>query len=203
MNYTTIPSDEIIQQTADALTANGMTTIIVDTAAEAKAHIAQLVPQHSEVFAYTSVTLDDTGISEMINESGAYNSVRNTLNSMDSETQRSEMRKLGAAPDFGLGSAHAVTTDGKLIIASNTGSQLPAHAYGAGTMIWVVGAQKIVQNEAEGLKRLYEHVLPLESERAKIAYGVAGSQVSKVLTIHNEINPERAKVIIVKEALGY
>lgn len=203
MNYTTIPSDETIQNTLEALKNNGINAYLVETAEQALEKIKELVPEQSEVFAMTSVTLDSTGISKLINESGKYDSVRNQLNSLDKSTQGREMRKLGAAPDFALGSVHAITSDGKLLIASNTGSQLPAYVYGAGKVIWVAGAQKIVTDEAEGVKRVYEYVLPLESDRAHKAYGVEGSYVSKLLQIYKEVNPERAHIIIVKQNLGF
>jgi hypothetical protein len=53
------------------------------------------------------------------------------------------------------------------------------------------------------MKRLYEHTLPLESERAKKAYGVPGSFVSKLLIINKEPNPERIKMFLVKSPVGY
>ena len=67
---------------------------------------------------------------------------------------------------------------------------------------WVVGAQKVVKNVDEGVKRIYEYVLPLENERARKAYGV-GSNVSKLLIINKEIRSERVKLILVKEKLGF
>jgi hypothetical protein len=87
--------------------------------------------------------------------------------------------------------------------ASNTGSQLPAYLYGAGTVIFIVGAQKIVKDSETAMKRLYDYVLPLESERAHKAYGVAGSFVSKQVTIHKEVQPNRIHIILIKEALGF
>ena len=65
---------------------------------------------------------------------------------MDRTTQARERAKLGATPDLAIGSVHAVTEDGHVLIASNTGSQLPAYVYAAGKVIWVVGAQKIIKN---------------------------------------------------------
>jgi len=112
------------------------------------------------------------------------------------------MQKLGAAPEYAVGSVHAVTEDGKVIIASNTGSQLPAYAYGSAHVIWVVGTQKIVANLEQGLKRIYEYVLPLESERLKKVYGVE-SNVSKLLIINKEIAPNRLTLILVKQKLGF
>ncbi len=51
---------------------------------------------------------------------------------MDRATQAREIRKLGGAPDYTAGSVHAVTEDGQVLIASNTGSQLGPYASGAG-----------------------------------------------------------------------
>ena len=115
------------------------------------------------------------------------------------------MRKMCAAPDFTVGSVHAVSEDGHLLIASNTGSQLPGYAYSAG-MIWVVGAQKIVKDLDEGMKRLREYVLGLETVRARKAYGLPedwNSFYSKILMFRREVSPSRAKIVLVGEPLGY
>jgi hypothetical protein len=97
---------------------------------------------------------------------------------------------------------HAVTEDGKVIVASKSGSQLPAYAYGSNHVIWVVGAQKIVKDLDEATKRVYDYVLPLENERAKAAYNMESS-VDKFLVFHKEVVPARITMIIAKEKLGY
>jgi hypothetical protein len=89
-----------------------------------------------------------------------------------------------------------------VLIASNTGSQLPAYVYGARHVIWVVGTQKIVKDVSEGMQRIWEYCLPLEDERAREAYGV-GSAVNKLLIIHGEVRPNRITVIFVKAVLGF
>jgi hypothetical protein len=146
------------------------------------------------------------GVSDEITSSGKYTSVKNELAKMNRETQHREMQRLGAAPEYAVGSAHAVTTDGKVIVVSNTGSQLPAYAYGSDHVIWVVGGQKIVKNLEEARKRIYEYVLPLESVRARKAYGLPEdwhSNVRKELIINSEAVPHRLTVVIVKEKLGF
>jgi hypothetical protein len=168
--------------------------------------LLELVPQGSEVFTMSSVTLDDIGLSKTINESGKYDAVKAKLFKMDGKTQGREMRKLGAGPDFTIGSAHAVTETGSILIASLTGSQLPAYAYGAGTVVWIVSTKKIVKDVEEGFKRIDGHVVSLESARARKAYGLPDSFSSfpaKVLLINREIQPGRAKLIFVKEDLGF
>jgi len=121
---------------------------------------------------------------------------------MDRKTQGLEMQKLGAAPEWAVGSVHAVTEDGKVIIASASGSQLPSYAYGSSHVVWVVGSQKIVKDLDEGMKRVREYVLPLESERAMKAYGQPSS-INKLLILNKEANPGRITMVIVKEKLGF
>jgi hypothetical protein len=198
-----IPNQQILDQTVAALKENGITAIVVENGAEAKAKVFELLPEKAEVMNMTSITLETIGVVKELHESGKYDVVKDKLMKMNRETQGSEMQKLGAAPDWAIGSVHAVTQTGQVIVASNTGSQLPAYAYGAAHVIWVVGAQKIVASLDEGMKRIYEHTLPLESERARKAYGSAGSFVSKLLIINKEVHPNRLQMIIVKEVLGF
>lgn len=202
-NWDKVANDAAIAKTVAALAANGIEAMVVAGVPEAKKKVLELVPVGAEVMTMTSVTLDTIGVTEIINESGKYDSVKKQLMGMNRETQALEMQKLGAAPEYALGSVHAVTEDGKVVVVSNTGSQLPAYAYGSMHVIWVVGAQKIVKDIDEAMERVYEHVLPLESERAHKAYGVEGSNVSKILIVTREVNPARIKMVIVREALGF
>jgi hypothetical protein len=52
--------------------------------------------------------------------SDRYNFFRTRLRQMDQETQADQIRKLGAAPDFMLGSVQAVTEAGQLVAASGS-----------------------------------------------------------------------------------
>jgi len=198
--YNVLASPELVEEAIRSLKNNGIQAVLVNTAQEAKEKVLESIPQGSEVFTMTSVTLEACGLTEEINESGKFRSVRDQLSK---ETDENVKRKLGAAPDWAVGSVQAVSQDGKVLVVSNTGSQLPAYAYGGGRVIWVVGTQKIVKDFDEGLERIYDYVLPLESERAKKAYGVPGSNVSKLLVINKEINPERLMIVFVSEVLGY
>src|SRR3989338_10008268 len=191
-----------VEKTIAALKQNGIDAFLVENAAEAKQKIIELIPQGAEVMTMTSATLDAEGIAKEINESGKFESVRKKLNSMDRKTQGPEMQKLGAAPDWVVGSVHAVTEDGKILVASATGSQLPAYAYGSQHVVWVVGTQKIVESMDDGFKRLQEYVFPLEDARARKVYGV-GSNVSKILIVNKEFAPGRITVVFVKENLGF
>lgn len=202
-NWSALATSESIEKTINALKANGIDAMVLGDGKEAKKKVLELLPKGAEVISMSSVTLDATGITKEINESGKYNSVKNILEKMDRKSQGGGMQKLGTAPEYAVGSVHAVTEDGKVIIASNTGSQLPAYVYGAAHVFWIVGTQKIVANLDEGIKRIYEYVLPLESERVKKAYGMERSNVNKLLIINKEIAPNRLTLILVKENLGF
>lgn len=194
----------IIDKVAQALNTNGIEAMVVENGEEAREKALEMLPEGKEIMTMVSMTLDTIGLSEEINkEDGKYKPVRDRLYAMDRNTQEREMKSLGATPDWAIGSVHAVTEDGQVLVASASGSQLPAYAYGAVNVLWVVGAQKIVKNLEEGIKRIYEYVLPLESERAKKAYGVPGSSVNKILIINKESPAGRIKLILVKEKLGF
>ena len=201
-DWSKLASEESIAKTTENLKTNGINAMVVQNGVQAKEKVLEMLPKNAEVMSMSSVTLETLNIAKEINESGNYNSVKSKLEKMDRKTQGLEMQRIGAAPEYAVGSVHAVTEDGKIIIASNTGSQLPAYAYAASHVIWVVGTQKIVENLDEAMKRIYEYVLPLESERMQKIYRV-GSNVSKLLIINKEIAPNRLTLIFVKEKLGF
>jgi hypothetical protein len=109
---------------------------------------------------------------------------------------------MGAGPEYAAGSVHAVTEDGQVMIASNTGSQLGPYAYGAGKVIWVVGAQKLVKTVEEGMRRIEEYCVPREEVHMQHLYN-SHTGLNKVLIVNKEIRPGRITMIIVKEELGY
>jgi len=148
-----------------------------------------------------SRTLDTLGLSEAINESSRYHPLRSQLKALDRQTQGREWRKLVSSPEYVVGSVHAVTEQGQVLIASASGSQLASYVFGAGHVIWVVGAQKIVRDLGEGFRRVREYSYPLEHERMHALNGL-GSFVAKILVVEHE-RPGRISVLLVKEALGF
>ncbi len=108
---------------------------------------------------------------------------------------------IGGQPDYALGSVHAVTAGGTLVIASASGSQLASYAWGAAKVIFVVGAQKLVPTLAAAQERIYQHSLPLEDARAQAAYG-QHSQVGKILEIHQEL-PGPIHVVLIRQQVGF
>lgn len=200
--FANLASNEQIERTVKALEANGIHAVVAENGEEARRIFFELLPEGAEVFLGASVTLETLGIKDEIDKSGRYDSIRPKMFAMKRETQGREIRKLGGTPEYAAGSVHAVTEAGQVLIASNTGSQLGPYASGAGKIVWVVGAQKLVKDLDEGMKRIYEYDLPLETEHMRQLYNM-GTNVSKVLIVNREIRPNRITMIIVKEELGY
>jgi hypothetical protein len=197
-----LADDTRVRRASVALEANGISVLRVADSPEAKDVVLSLIPDGSEVHHGASMSLDVAGITDEIDKSGRYESLRPRIFSMDRQTRADEIRRLSSAPDVMLGSVHAVTETGSLMAASMGGSQLGPYVSGAGRVILVVGTQKIVPDLEEGLRRINEYAFPLEDARAQAAYGIH-SAVNKVLVINREITPGRITVVFVDEVLGF
>lgn len=201
-DFSQLADDASIATTQKALEAHGFKVTVVDTLDQARETILTMIPEGSEVFTATSVTVDESGLTKIFNESGKYDSVRKKLSALSGqEGKELEMHRLGSASDYTIGSAQAVTEDGQAVFASATGSQMPGYVYGANHVIWLVGTHKIVKDLNQALERIEQHVLPLEDDRALEAYGV-NSSINKILIYRNE-GRGRVSIVLVKEAVGY
>jgi hypothetical protein len=200
--FAKLASDEQIAKAAAALERNGIRSILAATGADARRLVDSLLVDAAEVYNNTSQTLETIGVADDIERSGRYQPLRLRLYRMDREMQRREMRALAASPDYVVGSVHALTEDGSLLIASASGSQLGPLVSGAGQVILVIGAQKIVSDVAAGMRRIYEYCYPLEDARARRAYGLP-SGVNNILIVNKAVTTGRVTAIIVNERLGF
>ena len=195
-------TEEKIERAKVALEKNGFKVHVVEDLKELSDAVIEQIPKGVEVFTATSVTLDESGLTEKLN-SAEYVSVRDKFMPLyGQEDKQLEMKRIGSASDYAIGSVHALTEkEGYALIASASGSQLPNYVYGAKNFIWVVGSQKIVADLNEGIERIETHTFDLENERAKVAYG-APSSINKLL-IYRKEPTERGTIYIIRKAVGY
>ena len=191
-----------LERAAAALKAHGFTVEILDDAATARTRIKDLIPEGASVFSGASETLRLSGIEDDINTSGRYDAVKSRGLTLDRATQMAEIWRLMATPDVIVGSVHAVTETGSLVVASASGSQLPGYAGGAARAIWIVGAQKLVPDLPAALRRVEEHCLPLESARVQAVYG-RPSAINRLLILNADTDPGRGTVLLLREAIGF
>jgi hypothetical protein len=193
-----------LERAAAALTAHGFTVEILDDAAAARTRIKDLIPEGASVFTGASETLRLSGIDADINTSGRYDAIKSRGRALDPVRVRdlAEIWRLMSTPDVIVGSVHAVTETGSLVVASASGSQLPGYAGGAARAIWIVGAQKVVPDLSTALRRIEDHCLPLESARIQAIYGQP-SAINRLLILNAEPHPGRGTVLLFREAIGF
>ena len=199
--FAALPDDETLAETVVGLEERGFSAEVVDDLDAARRAVLARVPEGSSVMTFPSVTLEEAGISEAIDNGGPYDSVRIKSLALDRATQMQEIKSIMLQPEFALGSVHALTRDGTLVIASALGSQLASYAWGAAKVIFAVGAQKLVPDLAAAHERIYEHSFKLEDARALKAYG-KGSRVGKILEIHQE-DPGRIHIVLIRRRVGF
>lgn len=200
--FTQLASEEQIEKTVQALKANNIAVTVVNTGREARDYVLGMIPEGAEVHSGMSRTLEQIGLVEAIEGSDRYLALRPQLRKIDRVTQNREYRKAGSSPDIMLGSVHAVTMDGQVIVGSGGGSQIGPYASGAGKVIWVAGAQKLVPTLEDGLRRLEEYSLPMESERMQAAVG-RPSSLNQIWIARGSLQPGRLNLVIVRENLGF
>jgi L-lactate utilization protein LutB len=202
---TEIRNREAIERTVSSLKTNGFEPVVVSSGADALSKIKELIPAGVSVMNGASKTLEDIGFIEYL-KSGehGWNNLHAKVYAEPDRAKQGVLRKEATIADYALNSVQAVTEKGEILIASNTGSQLPAIAFNSHNIIVVVGAQKIVPDLTSAFVRLEKDVMPLEDERIKALYGI-NTMHAKSLILHKE-NPmmgRKVYVIIVEESLGF
>jgi hypothetical protein len=199
--FAALPDDETLAETVVGLEQHGFSVEVVDDLDAARRAVLARIPEGSSVMTNPSVTLQETGIAQAIDNGGPYESARTKGLALDHATQLQEIKAIMGQPEFALGSVHGITRDGTLVIASALGSQLASYTWGAANVIFVVGAQKLVRDLDAAHERIYQHSLKLEDARALEAYG-KNSRVGKILEIHQE-DPGRIHVVLIRAAVGF
>lgn len=205
MDFEALAAEATIDKTIASLKANNFDGIVVDTGAQALEKIKKLIPKGASVMNGASKTLQQIGFVDYLKEGNhGWNNLHAAILAETDKDKQGDLRKMSVISDYYLGSVHVVIEDGTLLIASNTGSQLPHLAYTSPNLILVASSKKITKDMAQAWERLNEHVIPLEDERMKGVYGY-GTTHAKTLILHKE-NPNMGRkvlVILVKENLGF
>jgi hypothetical protein len=203
--YDEIASSDIINETEKALIGNGFLTEVVSNSGEALLRIKELIPAGASIMNGSSRTLEEIGFVSYLKEGKhGWNNLHESILKEEDKEKQSLLRKQSVLSDYYLGSVHALSETGELVIASNSGSQLPHIVFTSPNVILVVGAQKITENLDEAVTRLKEYVFPLEDARMK-EVGMGGSFISKLLIVNREPSfmGRKFHIILVNEKLGF
>src|SRR3989344_1932174 len=205
MDYNKLASLSAIETTAKALQAKGFEVFVVDTGAAALAKIKELIPAGVSVMNGSSATLEQIGYIDYL-KSGSHDWVnpKTAILAETDKTKQALLRRQATASDYYLGSVHGLSETGEFVIGSNTGSQMPHIVYSSTNLIFVVSTKKIVPSLDEAIKRLEQHVVPLEDQSLMSKYNIH-TALNKVVIFKGEASSSsrRLRMILVKEDLGF
>ena len=188
MDFDTPATTDRIEATMDALKARGITAELLQTREEALARLQTLIPAGASLSTGASLSLKEIGFEELlVSGSHPWRNLKAEYLDEKDPARQTLLRRQSALADYFLGSVHAVSQTGELVIASMTGSQLSPYAYAASNLIWVVGAQKITASLEEAVRRVREYVFPHEDKRMReFSGGRTGSMIGKLLIFERE-----------------
>lgn len=204
IDYTQLATSDQIQQTIAAVQARGVKVQLVDTAAQALEKVQQLLPDGATVMTAASETLKTIGLEAMLKaKAHAWVNLKDALLAETDPAKQGVLRVQSTIAEYYLGSVHAIATTGEIVVASNSGSQIPSYSFSSKNVIWIAGVQKIVPTLEDGIRRVREYSLPREDEKMK-AMGYRGSGIGKILIF--EMEPphlqRNVNLILVNQSVG-
>ncbi len=203
MNYKQIPGDEIIKKTIDNLKSHGMLSVLVDNKTQALEKIKKIIPEGSKVMNGSSITLEEIGFHGLLKQDRQWIDLHDEILKENDMKKRFDLRRKALAEtDYFLSGINAITEDGKLVAVDASGSRVGALPFVAKNILIVAGANKIVPNIEGAFDRIKNYVINLENERVMKVYGIKSS-LNKWVIIEKESVPNRIKLILVKETLGF
>lgn len=181
----------------------------------AVAKILEIIPRSASVGICGSLTLDQLGIIKRL-ESEGYQ-VFSQYKAGLSRDMSLEIRRKGTLADYYLASPNAISESGELVFFSAYGNRTSGISY-AKNVIVISGVNKITRDLTEALKRAREYATPLNCKRLAwnapcFKDGICRQKIClfpeykrmccQVLIIEAEVTPDRLKVILIEDSLGF
>jgi len=203
--FNKIASEASVTATAKKLNELKHKATVVDSAKAAVDLVASLIPQNASVGFGYSTTFNEIGLNDMFKGRADLKNFRSIALAAEAKNDwagAGAARAEGAHADYFLTSANAVSEDGVIVAADASLTRVPG-VLSAKNVILVIGANKIVANEADAKKRLHDFVLPVESARVRIVFKAPASAPLNEITVRGAnpwAAPGRIHVIIIKGA---
>lgn len=201
-----------MERTAEALRRNNFYAVCAENTEEALEIIETLMDDNATVAVGGSVTLFESGIIDLL-RSDKYVFYDRYAKDLTRE-QISEVHHKAFDCDYYICGTNAVTEKGELYNVDGTCNRVAAMLYGPSNVIIVAGFNKIVRDIDAARKRVKEIAAPANAVRlnrdtpctatgkcvdCKSAERICSAEV----TLGYQTIPERIKVILVGEELGY
>ena len=205
--------DARIEKIMENLRMNRMKPFYAEDSKKAQDVVRELVMDDKLITSGGSMTLKESGITDMLMSEFKDAYLDRSAAGDNREAVEEIMRKAFVSDTF-LSSTNALTEDGELYNVDGNGNRVSAMIFGPKQVIVVVGVNKIVKDLAEAVERVEKVAAPKNTVRLEratpcVKTGVCGHCRSEdriccsYVTLAQQRVPDRIKVIIVDEELGY
>lgn len=210
--------DEKIKRTMDALSRNKMKPYFVSSREELYSLIRELIKNDNLITAGGSMTLKESGVTDLLlNE---YKGIYLDRSEGKNPDEVGEIFRKAFVSDTFFSSSNAITEEGELYNVDGNGNRVAAMIFGPKQVIVVAGANKIVKDREAAILRVEEHTAPKNAARLncqtpcaktgkceKLISGEPCRSPARIccsyVFLGQQRVPDRIKVIIVDEELGY
>lgn len=198
-----------IDRTVRSLNVNQFETTILETKDEVIPFLERVLPINATVALGGSMTLESCGVVDWLRTADVQFIDRYAEN-----VNRDDAFRQGFNADVFICSSNALTVDGELINMDGAGNRVGAMIFGPKKVYVIVGINKLVFNQDEGIKRIKHVAAPANCERLGkntpcrqigecVNCHVQERICSATVIMHRSHTPKRIHVVIVKENLGY
>jgi hypothetical protein len=195
-----------------ALQRNGFDARFVETAAAASAAVLAFARPGATVGFGGSMTVAALGVKAELGKLGAVLLDHNAPGL--SPAEKRELLRKQLTCDLFLSSSNAVTLDGELVNVDGNGNRVAALSFGPAKTVVVVGANKIVRDEAAAWDRIESVASPMNAKRldkqtpcAKAATCQDCEGETRICRVYQVLRRRPAlsdfTVLVVGEPLGY
>lgn len=204
--------DKKIEQTMNSLNKNNFEVFNIDNPTELPEILNRLIKDDETVSFGGSMTLFESEAMPYL-QNRSINLLDRNVQGLSYEDIQQIYRDSFAADTY-LTSSNAITEDGYLYNVDGNGNRVAAMIWGPKQVIVIAGANKIVKNEAEAIKRNREVAAPLNAKRlnkntpcVKLGYCTDCTSDERIcmsyVTIRRPKTPGRIKVILINGNYGY
>ena len=159
-----------------------------------------------------SMTLEETGMLTALRHDPSIHLIDRSTAKTPDETKK--MYHDALSSDVYFMSTNAITLDGELINIDGNGNRVAALIYGPDQVIIVAGLNKVTANVEDGIRRVRNCATPpncirLNKKTPCAATGRCADCLSpegicnQIVITRRSGNPDRIKVILIGESLGY
>ena len=205
-------NEQKIIRTIEALEKNNMNGYLVEDEEALIDKIKEIVSEGSMVACGGSMSLFETGVIDHL-RSGRYNFLDRYEENLTSADMKEIYRKTFYADTY-FSSVNAITEEGEIFNVDGNGNRVAAMLYGPDKVILVVGANKIVKNIDEAVKRNKAVSGPANAKRlntdtpcSKVGYCMDCKSNDRICceytVIKRQRTADRMNVIFINDVLGF